>query len=172
MTVPTCELCAKPVGDQAFVCSKCVEVVERALGGVPAHAHELATTVTRTDRIQRSGGGRSVVEELHVGPICATYRRRHHCEHESCHAVRPLTTALLVTAAPFAVDAAATVDASTNALVNAARHIAETRGLELPGRTTHGPVCEVTWPPEQSSRHDSCATIRRGRELPVGQDVA
>lgn len=134
MSAPLCVRCERPVADQAFACKSCAEHVEKLLASTPAFARELETTVARLDRIQRRGvmPDTSTGAGPVVGPICAGYRREHHCDHPSCAEIWPLTVALRPTALPVDLDAVKHLDAATNVLTTWCRHVAETRGSEVP----------------------------------------
>lgn len=57
MSVTTCTACARPVGDQAYLCQTCTERLARDLGDVGALAVELQTTRLKQDRVAGAATG-------------------------------------------------------------------------------------------------------------------
>lgn len=124
----TCTVCAAKTS--AFLCNTCTRQLTDAFDALPALVNEILTAMTRQARVYRS-----------------TSRRR-----QPDPDWRGSDHALIATPLPLDVDASDLLHRAGNELTTWARHLAETRGVELPPLTT-GPV--VT--------HDVYVTVVRNR---------
>lgn len=134
-TAPTCDVCAKPIPDTAYVCPRCGDAMRDHLASVTALASEIETTVARLARYGDRGGRRAVeVDEDTTRP----------------------TGGLRPTALPFNPGARRQGDEAINAITTWARHISEWRGVPVPPQEpSFGPLCGS----QGVCRHESCSLI-------------
>lgn len=107
---PTCEACGRPVFDMSYACTDCARTTRRDLETVALIAGEATTTIARLDHLDHRGGRHT--EDDEPEPKAAS--------------------ALLATALPVNLNAAAHHDDAVNQLATWARHIHETSGRPLP----------------------------------------
>lgn len=76
---PTCPRpkCGKPIGDTAYVCPRCADVLAVALRHAASLWPDVETAVARESRIVASPNPPGIRRTLH-GPYCRT------CHHDSC----------------------------------------------------------------------------------------
>lgn len=124
MTATTCDLCSRPMGDQAYVCSGCTAKLREDLERVVLLAPEVEAAVARLARFGWSGGGSG--------------------------------------ARPLPVDLGAASDAASvgNTLSTWARHVAESRGVELPRPAPPAPLLGPRCANAGLCGHPSCAELR------------
>ena len=134
----TCRRCDTAMPhDVGLICSTCGGKLRRTLTDTARLAGEHEKTIARLDDVVRRGAS--------------------DVEHEWWR--QP--GALFPTPMPYSPDASARYHAARNELVTTARHIAETRGLELPQVPRRAP--DVAVPVLIRCQHRSCASVRRGR---------
>lgn len=157
MTAVTCVVCQADT--DALLCTRCTAEVERALGEMPALLTELEITATRQDR----------------GTGTALYAmRRTRLWHEALTAdadasdvpaaalrSRDGHKTLPTTPWPLSWDAANLAWTVRNTLGTWARHLTETRGLQLDMPPT------ITGPVHAWCMHESCDQIRDGHRRDV-----
>jgi hypothetical protein len=89
-----CSRCDQPVGDQAYLCSRCGELLAKDLGDVPALVEACVTTYTRRDQVERPGGTPVRTEPEEHWPLTARVQALPWDERASA-AVRDLRAVLV-----------------------------------------------------------------------------
>jgi hypothetical protein len=135
-TKPLCQMCDKPIHDNAYLCYICGNTLTKALLHIAALHSELDITLTRQARITTDNTG-GIPEPLQDWP-----------DAEPGVVVQPLM---------FHAGASEVAHAITNTITTWARLILEERRMELPPipEPPIGPLCNPT-----ECRHESCTVIR------------
>ena len=129
-----CPICGRPIADTAYVCARCVEHAAGELRRLASTWHEIETTITRQSvSVGVVGGTRR--DTVVRGPVC----RGMTCEHESCDVIwrsrhRALTEPAIAHESATPANLAASEQAwiIRNTVTTWARHVRETRGIDIP----------------------------------------
>ncbi len=156
VTAPTCARCAKPLADGAVVCRQDARELAQRLTEAAGHAEDAWTVLARQTRYGTAGGIRKAETE----PALADVDQRRNRVTQFGWAAsleRPPVGALRSGPMPPDLAAGATLDDVGNTVTTWARHICETRSVELPARRPLlGPLCDQG----MDCAHPSCMGIR------------
>lgn len=159
MTAALCVCCGKPVPDTAYACSSCALRLAESLREASGHAEDAWTVIARQARYGGAGGARKAEPEP---AVTAEDARRNPVTTFGWAASveKPRASALVAEPMPGDFDAAARLGDVGNVVTTWARHVCETRGMELPARRPLlGPLCDGGI----ECGHASCAGVRHRR---------
>lgn len=155
-----CPLCGRPISDTAYVCHLCVIGAQSDLRRVASGWHHLEATIARQVAAEGSVRGPGKQRTLH-GPVC----RGMTCgekAHESCDKIwksrhRALTEPPLAheDAPPANLSASEDAWVVRNTAVGWARHISETRGIDVEPPRPTTPLTVVA-DPHDTDRAERC----------------
>lgn len=122
-TQPTCDRCAKPVHDTAYVCGHCASELEKRLALLATLAGEATVTIAKLDEISNQAWNPEIEEDVGKAP-----------------------NALYPMALPIDLRAAAKHQAAVVVLLTWAKDVAETRGLTVVVEHSEHPLAVLsTW---------------------------
>lgn len=129
-----CPVCARPIEDTSYVCHRCVAHLADDLRRMARSWHEIDIVVARQS-VSADVPGAVLRDTTPRGPMC----RGMTCDHESCEAIwkarhRALTEAPVAheDATPANLGASEQGWIIRNTVTSWARHVCETRGVQVP----------------------------------------